>query len=69
MNYNCCKKGSGILKASFVRGIAIGAIIGAAAGAIIGPQMEGDAMKKISNIGKRASEFTGGMWGGLTGKR
>lgn len=54
-----------MLKAKFIRGIAAGALLGAAAGIFIAPQMSHRTMRKVSRAGRRAVEFTGDIWEGL----
>lgn len=53
------------MKAKFLRGVATGALLGAAAGVLIVPQMDRRTVKKISKAGRRAAEFTSDIWDGL----
>lgn len=47
-------------------GIAAGALIGVAAGMLIIPQMDKRTRRKFARTGKRAVDFTTGLWSGIT---
>jgi gas vesicle protein len=63
------KRGSGTLAGRFLRGVAAGTLIGAAAGMLLIPRMDKKTRKKISKAGRRAAEFTSDIWGGLRNSR
>lgn len=60
-------KGSDILRGKFVRGMAAGALIGAAAGLWFLPNMKGSNRNRFENAGRKITGFTSNIWDGIRG--
>lgn len=58
-------KGSDILRGKFIRGMAAGALIGAAAGIWFLPNMKGSTRYRFENAGRKVTGFTNNIWDGI----
>lgn len=56
------EKGSDILRGRFLRGMAAGALLGAAAGMILMPGMDRRTRKRITRAGKRVTGLANDFW-------
>lgn len=57
------------MRGRFFKGLATGAILGAAAGMMIMPGMDRMSKKRVVRAGKRISGFADGMWDRITNFR
>lgn len=53
------------MRGRFIRGVAAGALIGAAAGMLLIPQMDRRTRRKIEKAGRRAVNFTSDLFDGI----
>ena len=53
------------MERKLVKGIAAGAIIGAAAGMLLMPGMDRKTRKRLAKAGRRISGFAGDLWDGI----
>jgi gas vesicle protein len=53
------------LRGRLFRGLAAGALLGAAAGMLFMPNMDRRTRKKLVKAGRWVTDFTGDMWGGI----
>lgn len=60
-------KGSDILRGKFVRGMAAGALIGAAAGILLMPNMGNTTRRRFERTGRKITGFTNNVWDGIRG--
>lgn len=53
------------MRGNIARGIAAGALIGAAAGILLMPQMNMGSKNRFTGVGKKITGFTGDLWDGM----
>lgn len=54
-----------MLKGRFLRGMAAGALVGAAAGIFLSPQMDRRTRRRIQRTGRKMMDFTNDIFGDI----
>lgn len=57
------------MKKKFLRGMAAGALMGAAAGMLLMPEMDTNNRKRLGKAARKVTDFTSNLWDQITDMR